>query len=85
MDKILSARIEESILNRIGLLAKELGTSKKSVIENAILCYSEKVSKEYKIDLFEKTLGAWNRDETTDETVATIRKEFRKSLERYKR
>ncbi len=85
MDKILSARIEESIINQIGLLAKEMNTSKKSIIENAILKYAENVAKENKIDALEKTLGSWNRSETPGKTVKRIRKEFRNSLERYKR
>ena len=41
MDKILSARIDESVINQIGLLARELNTTKKTVIETAIKLYSE--------------------------------------------
>jgi predicted transcriptional regulator len=36
MDKILSARVDESVANRIGLLARRLRTSKKKIIESAI-------------------------------------------------
>lgn len=85
MDKILSARIEESVLHRIGMLAKELNTSKKAVIENAILCYAEQVSKQNKIDILEETAGSWARRENPAKTVKNIRKEFRNSLERHKR
>jgi predicted transcriptional regulator len=36
MDKILSARVDESVVNRIGSLARRLHTSKKKSIESAI-------------------------------------------------
>lgn len=38
-DKIMSTRIDESVIQHIGMLAKKLGTSKKAVLENAVRCY----------------------------------------------
>ncbi|MEA2040697.1 MAG: ribbon-helix-helix protein, CopG family [Thermodesulfobacteriota bacterium] len=43
MDKVLSARVDESVLSRISVLARELHTTKKQVIEGAINLYAEKV------------------------------------------
>jgi len=54
MDNILSSRIDEAIIKKIGLLAQKLNTSKKSVIENAIREYSQKVEEDYKIDILEQ-------------------------------
>jgi hypothetical protein len=57
MDKILSARVDESVVNRIGSLARRLHTSKKKIIESAIETYAAQVDKEQDFDVFEHTLG----------------------------
>jgi len=49
MDKILSARIDESVMEQLGLLARELNTSKKAVIEAAIRLYSKQSGLEKKM------------------------------------
>lgn len=41
MDKVLSARVDETVIRQIGLLARELKTTKKAIIESAIRLYSE--------------------------------------------
>lgn len=85
MDKIFSARINESVLRRIGILAQELHMTKKAVIEAAIASYVEKIKTDKNIDVFEKTLGAWDRKETPDETLEKAKKEFKKSMTRHYR
>jgi hypothetical protein len=82
MDKILSARVEESVVNRIGWLARRLHTSKKKVIESAIEAYASKVDKEQDLDVFEETCGAWRRRESPARVVETARKAFRNSMQR---
>ena len=84
MDKILSARLDEAVVERIGFLAKKLNTTKKAVIENAIDAYSKKVDLIEKVDLLEHTLGTWQRKETPDAIREKARKKFIKSMERYK-
>lgn len=83
MDKIFSARVDESVIRRIGGLARQLKTTKKAVIEGAIRLYAEKVEKENNLDVLELTLGAWNRKESPDKTVRKARKAFRNSMNRY--
>ncbi len=83
MDKILSARLDEEVIQKINLIASELKTTKKSVIENAIQEYAAKIEKEGKIDLLEMTLGAWAREETADETVKSTKNKFQQSMTRY--
>lgn len=85
MDKIFSSRIDEAVINKIGVLAQKLNTSKKSIIENAIKEYSQKVEKDHKVDILEQTCGAWQRTESPEETVKNARDVFRKSMERNKR
>ena len=84
MDKILSTRIDESVIKSISLLAQELHTTKKAIIEAAILSYVKEMQLSgNNIDVFEHTLGAWKRDETTEELIDKTRGEFRKSMKRH--
>lgn len=85
MDKIMSTRIDESVIQRIGMLAKKLNTTKKAVIENAIQHYAKKIESDQDIDILLHTLGTWQRDESAAETVQRIRGKMRRSQERYKR
>ena len=82
MDKILSARVDESAANRIGSLARRLGTSKKRVLECAIEMYSAQVDKDQESDVFEQTCGVWSGKESTERLVNRSRKAFRDSMRR---
>ncbi|MBA4368381.1 MAG: hypothetical protein C0403_12185 [Desulfobacterium sp.] len=75
---------EEAIIIEIDLLAQKLNTFKRSVTENAIREYSQKVEENHKIEIFEDTFGAWQRSETPAKTVKQVRDIFRKSMERNK-
>jgi predicted DNA-binding protein len=83
MDKVFSARVDESIVNRIGVLARELHTTKKTIIERAIDLFSEKVEKEQNVDILDLTYGAWNRTESVQSTVREARRTFRDSMTRH--
>lgn len=85
MDKIMSTRMDEAVIQRIGLLAKKLGTSKKAIIENAVRNYAEKVEADQGVDVLAQTFGSWQRNESEAETVTSIKNAMRKSQERYKR
>jgi predicted transcriptional regulator len=85
MDKILSARVDEAIIRRIGRIAQELQTTKKAVIEAAILSYAEKAGIQQRLDIFEETLGAWERLESPGETVKQVRRTFQESMIRHQR
>jgi predicted DNA-binding protein len=85
MDKIMSARMDEAVIQRIGMLAKKLGTSKKAILENAIRHYAEKMEADLDMDILEQTCGSWRRDESAANTVQSIKEAMRKSQERYKR
>ena len=83
MDKILSARVDESVVDRIGSLARRLRTSKKKIIESAIEMYAVQIDKEQEFDVFKNTCGAWRREESARETVAKARKAFQRSMQRH--
>lgn len=83
MDKVLSARVDERVLHQINMLAKELHTSKKSVIEEAILTYVKKIESEKGLDVLDLTSGVWERDERPEEIVRHARRAFTKSMKRH--
>ena len=83
MDKVLSARVDEAVIRQIGLLARELKTTKKAIIESAVRLYSEQSDLKKQLDVFEQTCGSWNRSESPDETVNQARSAFRKSMKRH--
>jgi predicted transcriptional regulator len=85
MDKIISARIDETAANQIGDLARRLHTSKKCVLESALAMYAAHVGREEDTDVFEKTCGAWHRKEPAAQLVKTARQAFRDSMERRQR
>ena len=84
MDKIMSTRLDEAVIRHIGMLAKKLGTSKKSVLENAIRYYTAKIEAEQGFDVLTHTCGSWQRDSSAAETVHAIKDAMRKSQERYR-
>ncbi len=83
MDKILSARVDESIIRQVGLLARELNTTNKAIIEASIKLYSQQVGLDSKIDAINISCGAWKREESPKETISTARSAFNKSMKRH--
>lgn len=85
MDKVISARLDESAAALIGTLAVRLKTSKKNILESAIKMYAEQVGEPGDTDVFQRTSGAWNRKESVEATIAATRKAFRESMTRRQR
>ena len=85
MDKILSARVDESVIKKIRTLALRLRMTKKAVIEAAVMAYSEKTEKGKGTDPLEQTLGAWKRAESPEETIGRGKSAFRTAMERHRR
>jgi len=83
MDKVLSTRIDESVIQQVGLLSRKLHTPKKAIIEAAIRLYSEQSGLGGKIDVLETTCGAWKRSETAQESISISRSAFNQSMERH--
>jgi hypothetical protein len=83
MDKILSARVDEPTIQKIGLLARKLKKTKKAVIEEAIRSFADQSDMSQAIDILDQTCGAWSRPEHPRETVRRGREAFRKTMERH--
>ena len=83
MDKILSVRVDETVIHQLGILARELNMTKKSIIEEAIKLYSEQTKQENKTDVLANTFGAWQRSESVDETILNSCSAFNNSMGRH--
>ena len=83
MDKIFSTRIDEAVINRIGLLSRKLNISKKAIIERAVMKYADEVEMSSEIDPLTQTLGSWKRDETPEDTIRNAKDAFRRSMNRH--
>jgi len=83
MDKIFSARLDESIVHRISNLARQLNTSKKQIIEKAITLFASKIENEHNTDVFKQTFGSWHREESADQLVKQARDIFNDSMRRH--
>ncbi|MDW7680254.1 MAG: hypothetical protein SCK70_06795 [bacterium] len=80
MDKILSARVDESVVERTRKPARQLKTTKKQIIEGAITLYAEKIEQETRKDILDQTFAAWQRDESAKEAVQRVRKSCRENF-----
>ncbi len=83
MDRILSARVDDVIVNKISFLAQKLHLSKKKIIEGAVRMYAREMESTADMNVFTQTSGAWKRSETVEETVHHAKNSFRMSMERH--
>lgn len=83
MDKVISARIDESAAMKIGALARQLHTSKKEILERAIAAYAAQIDREQESDVFDRTCGAWEREESAEELEKMSKRAFRKSMQKH--
>lgn len=83
MDKVLSARVGEATVARIGNLAKRLHASKKKIIESAIEMYANEIEEEQNMDVLDRTFGAWRRKKSARQLVAASRQAFQRSMTRH--
>mgnify|MGYP000595301952 CR=1 FL=1 len=83
MDTVLSARVDESVARKITELSKQLKTTKKAVIEQAIEAFAASVAEQAQTDFLAATAGAWQREESVEQTVADAREAFRDGMSRH--
>jgi hypothetical protein len=83
MDRIFSARVDETTIRKIGLLAEKLKTTKKAIIEEAIRSYAEQSETHKILDALEESFGVWKRREQPEETLREVREKFRRSMKRH--
>jgi len=75
MDKVLSARLDERVIEELDFATKKLRMTKKQFLEEAIHLRAKETRIEETLRIIDASFGAWKReDETIDETLANIRK-----------
>lgn len=75
MDKVLSARLDERVIEELDFATKKLRMTKKQFLEEAIHLRAKETCIEETLRIIDASFGAWKReDETIDETLANIRK-----------
>ena len=83
MERIMSTRIDESVVALIDRIAREKKLTKKKIIEEAIKNFWQKIKAEKELDIFQDSFGTWKRDESVEETVQKSRMAFNRSMKRY--
>ena len=80
MEKVLSVRVDQAVLQQLTHAARQAGVSKKRFVEDAILQHARKTQDE---DVWASTAGAWDRDETAAESIQASRNAFNRSMQRH--
>ena len=77
MDKVFSARLDETAIDELSRSARQLGLSKKQFLEEAIHLRARQAGAAAGADVWAETAGAWKRGEPVAATVRKARNEFR--------
>ncbi len=83
MDKVVSARIDEAVVDEMERVTHHLGLTKKQFLEDAIRGRARELSAKEMEDVWSATLGAWNRTEKAETTLRRGRRAFRASFRRH--
>jgi hypothetical protein len=85
MDKIFSARLDESFLLEMDKVVHQQKMTKKKFLEQAIHQMAETLSSPEEKDVWALTCGAWKRKESAAAIVKQIRAKMQQSYERHHR
>ena len=82
MDRVLSARVDDSAIVELSRATRKLGITKKEFLEQAIHFQAERLRKLGEADIWEETLGAWKRKESPAALRKRARVQFNRSFSR---
>ncbi|MBP9114157.1 MAG: hypothetical protein KBF88_15200 [Polyangiaceae bacterium] len=85
MDKIFSARIDDSVLRELDVATARLGMTKKAFLEHAIRLAAGSLEQSPNDEIWETAFGAWEREESAAATVAHAKSQFRRASSRLHR
>jgi hypothetical protein len=83
MDKVLSTRLPEEVIDELEEAARRLGITKKQFIEEAIRLRARAASRERTHEIIARAAGAWKRKEPPERTIEEIGTSFRRSWRRF--
>ena len=81
MDRIFSARLDESALDEMERVTRRLKMTKRKFLEEAIHVRAQQLG-EGSGDVWNDTSGVWRRKEPVEKTIRSAREEFRRNFER---
>jgi hypothetical protein len=85
MDKVLSARVDETVLDELDRVTKRRGITKKQFLEEAILGHAGSTDAAAVPDVWTETCGTWRRREAGSTTIRRVRQAFNASMTRHHR
>ena len=80
MDKVFSTRLDENLIRKVNILSVKKSMSKKTLIEQALLKYINDIDDQLDSDIINRSFGAWQRDETPDQTITGAKQAFKDSF-----
>jgi predicted HD phosphohydrolase len=83
MDKIFSARLDETVLAEMQNVVYQHHMTKKRFLEEAIHQYASTLKGPEEKDVWAQTCGAWKRKESAAAIVKQIRTKMRKNFRRH--
>jgi hypothetical protein len=85
MDKIISARLDESAVVEMERMTRRLGMTKKRFLEEAIHGHAQRLAASPATDIWSETSGSWKRREAAATTVKKAREAFSAAYKRHQR
>ncbi len=85
MDKVISARLDESTVDDLERFSRRIGITKKQFLEEAIRLRAQQAGEQENADIWAETSGVWKRKETPEATVRAARKKFKEVFDRHHR
>jgi hypothetical protein len=81
MDKVLSARLDATVVDELDRMSRRLGVSKKTLLEEAIRMRARRTAASSG-DVWTDTCGLWRRREEPAATVRRVRRAFEQAMHR---
>lgn len=85
MDKVLSARLDETVVDELNRATKRRGITKKQFLEEAIRAHVGQRKGKTAKDVWGETCGTWRRREPAPATIRRARTAFNATMTRHHR
>lgn len=83
MDKVMSARLDEAVIDEMEKVGRRLKLTKKRFLEQAIKTQIALLSTAADTDIWAETSGIWKSPEKTEVILEKVRRPFRRTFSRH--
>lgn len=83
MDRVLSARVDETVLEELNRATKQRGITKKQFLEEAIRDHAARTGAASGPDVWTETCGLWQCPESVPTTIRRARTALESSMRRH--